>query len=302
MREPPPAAAVHRGMVVAILAMLFFCATDVFNKLLGQNLPVVQILWVRYLAFVPIAAALAWRPHLGVVWRSGRPGLQFLRSVMLIVQMSCFVLALTLLPLADVQAIAASAPLLVTALSVPLLGEAVGWRRWSAVGVGFLGMLLIVRPGLEETGWPTLLVLAGTTLWAIYQIMLRLVGRHDGAATTALWSATVGAIVTSAIAPFQWQAPTATGWLLLAAVALTGSLGHTLYSRAYVLAPAAILQPLTYLMLVFATLFGWLVFGDFPDAWTIAGACLIVLSGLYTFHRERVRGVAAGVPSEAERP
>ncbi len=285
-------AASARGVAVMVAGMLLFSIVDLFNKLLGETLPVVQIIWVRYLVFVPLAAAMAWRPGAGIAWRSKRPAVQLLRSAVLVVEMAMFVWAVKLLPLADVQAIAAVSPLLVTALAVPLLGEFVGWRRWVAVTIGFVGELVFVRPGFGVFDGRVLIPLAGTALWAVYQVLLRKVGRDDGAATSALWSAVVGAALTSLVAPAEWVAPDASGWILLAAVAVTGSFSHTVVNKAFTLAPAASLQPCTYLMLVFATLFGWLVFAQVPDFWTIAGATIVVASGLYAFHRERVRNAS----------
>lgn len=287
--SPSPTAGHGRGIAVAVVALVMFSGLDVVSKLLGPLMPVSQILWVRFLFFVTVAVALAWRPGQGVAWRSRRPGLQALRGLLLVVEMGMFVWAFKTMPLADVQAIAAATPLMVVALSVPLLGEAVGWRRWAAVAAGFAGVMLIVRPGFQTLGVGTLVALAGAVLFAFYQIMLRIVGRDDSPGTTAIWSGAVGAIATSFVAPFDWVAPDLTGWLLLAAAAVLGAAGHTIYSAAFVLAPASVLQPFTYLMLVFAVFFGWLVFGDLPDLWTLAGSGLIVGSGLYALHRERVR-------------
>jgi drug/metabolite transporter (DMT)-like permease len=224
------------------------------------------------------------------------PWLQVFRVVLLLVEMWFFLSAFALIPLADAHAIGAAAPLLVTALSVPLLGEKVGWRRWVAIGVGFAGMLLIVRPGFAEFSWPMLYAVAGAALWAIYQIVLKIVGRTDGAATTGLWTAVLGAAFTSLVGPFFWTPPDAQGWTLLVLAALIGGIGHVAYSQAFTLAPASVLQPYAYLLLVYAAFFGWLVFGDVPDGWTIGGAALIVASGLYTFHRERVRAAARPSP------
>lgn len=277
-----------------LCSLLLFSGVDVTNKILGETLPVAQIIWIRYLAFVPIAAAVAYRPGRGVVWRSARPYLQVLRSLLLVTEMGLFVWALKFLPLVDVQAIGASCPLLVIALSVPLLGEAVGWRRWTAVAVGFVGVVLIVRPGFQEFGLGSALAMVGTVLWALYQVLLRIVGRHDSASVTGVWTAIVGFVVTSCIAPFAWTPPDAKGWVLLVAIALLGAFGHILYGKAFVLARAAILQPFNYLLLVFAAVFGWLVFGHFPDHWTIAGASLIVASGLYALHREHIRASDPG--------
>lgn len=281
--------ATSRGMLLAVLAILMFSGIDVGSKLLGGHMPVIQIIWLRFVFFIPIALALAYRPGAGIQWRSRRPLLQVARVVLLVVEMWFFIAAFAAMPLADVHAIGAVSPLMVTALSVPFLGERVGWRRWAAIGVGFVGMMIILRPGFTAIGVGTIYALVGASLWAVYQIVLRVVGRFDSAETTALWTNLVGAAVTTAIGPFFWTTPGLPAWGVLVAVTLLGGFGHMIYSRAFTLAPASTLQPFTYLLLVFATLFGWLVFGDLPDPVTIVGAALIVASGLYTFHRERVR-------------
>lgn len=284
-----PSSSTRQGIMVIVIGLFLFAWLDVVNKLLGPLMPVTQILWVRFLAFVPIACLMAWRPGQGVAWRTPQPWLQAVRGLLLVAEMGLFVWAFRIMHLADVQAIAAVTPLMVIALSVPMLGETVGWRRWSAVAVGFVGVLLIVRPGFQIIGLGTLIVLAGAALFALYQILLRMVGRTDGAGTSAVWSAMMGAIATSFVAPFDWVWPTLEGWWLLAAAAILGALGHTIYSKAFVLAPAAVLQPFNYLMLVFAVILGWLIFDHLPDMWTFMGAGLIVASGLYAFHRERLR-------------
>ena len=284
-----PSSSTRQGITVMVIGLFLFAWLDVVNKLLGPLMPVTQILWVRFLAFVPIACLMAWRPGQGVAWRTPQPWLQAVRGLLLVAEMGLFVWAFRIMHLADVQAIAAVTPLMVIALSVPMLGETVGWRRWSAVAVGFVGVLLIVRPGFQIIGLGTLIVLAGAALFALYQILLRMVGRTDGAGTSAVWLAMMGAIATSFVAPFDWVWPTLEGWWLLAAAAILGALGHTIYSKAFVLAPAAVLQPFNYLMLVFAVILGWLIFDHLPDMWTFMGAGLIVASGLYAFHRERLR-------------
>ncbi len=281
-------------MLVAMLAIMMFAGIDVCSKLLGAQMPVVQIIWLRFVLFLPLAFWFAYRPGRGIVWRTERPALQVFRVVLLLVEMWFFIAAFAAMPLADVHAIGAIAPLLVTALSVPMLGERVGWRRWAAIAVGFAGMLVVLRPGMTEIGLPAIYALIGATLWALYQVILRMLGRRDSAEITALWTAVIGALASSLVGPFFWQAPDASGWMLLAAVTLLGGFGHMIYSRAFTLAQASTLQPFTYLLLVFATFFGWLIFGDVPDRWTIAGASLIVASGLYTFHRARVRAVERG--------
>ena len=290
---PEGGAGIRRGILLALAGILCFAGIDVCSKLLGARMPVIQIIWLRFLLFLPIALAMASRRGRGPRWRSARPGLQAARVVILVVEMWFFIAAFTALPLADVQAIGAVTPLLVTALSVPVLGEKVGWRRWAAVGAGFAGVLLILRPGFAEIRLPMLFALGGAALWAVYQLILRVLGPVDSAETTALWTAGVGALVAGVAAPFAWEPPDARGWALLGAVTLLGGFGHLIYSKAFAHAPASTLQPFGFLLLVYAAIFGWLVFGDLPDAWTVGGATVIVVSGLYTFHRERVRATAA---------
>jgi drug/metabolite transporter (DMT)-like permease len=280
------------GIAIVLVGVFMFACVDTLNKVLGQSHSIAQILWVRFLIFVPIALALSYKRHGGLTWRSQRPLLQGARAALLVIEMGFFVAALTYLPLADVQAIAASAPLMVVALSVPFLGEKVGWRRWSAVAVGFAGVLIIVRPGFESMSTGTILTLIGTAMWAVYQIMLRIVGRYDPAPTTALWTAVIGLAMTSLVVPFHWTEPSPLGWFLLLLIGILGAAGHTVFMKAFTLAPASALQPFTYTQLVLVTILGWLVFGDLPDGWTVAGASLIVAAGLYSIYRARLRAAS----------
>ncbi len=176
------------------------------------------------------------------------------------------------------------------ALSVPLLGEKVGMRRWLAVLVGFCGMLLIVRPGFETIGPGHLVALFGALLWGIYQVLVRFVSEAgDSSETTWLWTAVIGLVATTFVGPFVWTWPTPMGWILLIAIALIGSLAHLTLIRALSIAEASVLQPYAYTLLLWAALIGYLAYGDIPDRWTFAGAGLILASGLYAWHRERVR-------------
>ena len=292
MSADEEAKALKTGIAIVLLGVFMFACVDTLNKVLGQSHSIAQILWVRFLIFVPIALALSYRRNGGLTWRSQRPLLQGARAALLVIEMGFFVAALKYLPLADVQAIAASAPLMVVALSVPFLGEKVGWRRWSAVTVGFVGVLIIVRPGFESMSTGTILTLIGTAMWAVYQILLRIVGRYDPAPTTALWTAVIGLAMTSMVVPFHWTAPTPLGWFLLLLIGILGAAGHTVFMKAFTLAPASALQPFTYTQLVLVTFLGWLVFNDLPDGWTVAGASLIVAAGLYSIYRARLRAAS----------
>lgn len=266
------------------LAMAGFASMDAMSKFLVRDYPIVQTLWVRYVIFTGFAMALAW-PRVSM--RSARPWLQAGRGVLALVENAVFVLAFSFLPLADTHAIAASSPLLVIALSVPILGEQAGAHRWLAVLAGFAGVLLIVRPGFQTLSWPLAIPLLGAFLWAAYQVLTRLTSRADRMETTLLWTAVSGLAVTTLLVPFVWRPPTPAAWLLLAGVGTLGSLSHFALIKALDHAEAGAVQPYAYTLLVWASILGVLVFGDIPDTWTVTGATVVVLSGLYTWHRDR---------------
>ncbi len=178
-------------------------------------------------------------------------------------------------------------PLLVTGLSVPILGEHVGIRRWAAVIIGFASVLVIIRPGFGMVHWAMSLPVLTAACFALYQITTRILSRSDSAATTYFYSATVGLAVTSACLPWQWVTPDLWGWLSLAFLGAAGGLSHYLLIRAFAVAPASLLAPFAYVQLIWSITVGFLWFGDFPDLWTIGGGAIICLSGLYVLYRER---------------
>ena len=273
--------------LLTCLAMAGFASMDAMSKFLVRDYPIIQTLWVRYAVFA-IFALLVARPR--IILRSLRPWLQAGRGVLALIENGMFVLAFLFLPLADAHAVAATAPLLVVVLAIPLLGERVGMHRWLAVLAGLAGVLTIVRPGLIAPRWALLIPLGGALLWALYQVLTRLVGLVDRAETTLLWTALSGLAGTTLIVPWFWVRPTPGAWVLMGGVALLGSLCHYALIKALDFAEAGAVQPYCYTLLVWATILGFLVFGDMPDAWTMAGAGVVVLSGLYTWHRDR-RGV-----------
>ena len=274
--------------MLTITAMLIFAAHDAMIKVLTAGLAVPQILWIRFIFFTSFALIMARRTGpLKLSLRSARPVLQIGRSLMLLLDMVLFVIAVGLLPLADTHALIASFPLIVTALSVPILGEKVGVRRWLAVAVCFLGVLLILRPGLTVLQPGSLVALGVAVAFAFYNVMTRIVGRYDSGEVSPVYVGIVGLLVTSFIAPFYWVPPTADQWILLAIIGVTGATAHFLLITALKAAPASVLQPFNYTLLLAATVIGYLVFGQFPDFWTITGAAVIVGSGLYVIQRER---------------
>lgn len=279
--------AMGRGVALMLGSMALLACMDAVSKRLAVDYPIPQILWVRYLIFAGVGVVVARRVGVRRAWRSSRPGLQLFRSLLLIFEVGVFVLAFTYLPLADVHAIAASSPLIVVALSAPLLGERVSLARWGAVLAGFAGVLLIVRPGFQQLGPGVLVALFAALLWAVYQILLRLVSRTDRSETTLLWSGVVGALALTAVGPFVWRTPDLAGWAGMALLGALGAAAHFLLIKALEAAPASALQPFSYALLVAAAAAGFLAFGDVPDLWTVGGAAIVVASGLFAFYRER---------------
>lgn len=286
-------AAAGRGIACALSAWLLFACMDAGSKLLAEDYSIVQILWVRFASLLAVSAWLAAR-HGRIGLTTRRFWLQSLRSLILVIEIGLFILAITVLPLANAHAILAISPLIVTALSVPLLGEKVGIRRWTAVGVAFIGMLIILRPGLGVMHPMALVALLCACMWSFYQVLTRIVSRTDPPLTTLFYTALIGALGLTVIGPFYWRTPDLEGWALFALVAVLGASGHFLLIKALQLAPASLLQPFAYTVLVWATLVGFTVFGNLPDLVTVLGTLIIVASGLYTFARERIRRTQPG--------
>ena len=289
-----PHASTGRGIACALVAWLLFAGMDAGSKQLAADYSIVQILWLRFLSLVVIAAWLARRQGGTAAFRTRHFWLQGARSLLLVVEIGLFIWTITVLSLANAHAILAVTPLLVTALSVPLLGERVGIRRWSAIGVAFTGMLIILRPGLGVMHPMALVALLCAAMFALYQILTRIVSRADPPLTTLFYTALVGAAGLTVVGPFHWTTPDAAGWALFGLVAALGAGGHFLLINALQLAPASTLQPYSYTILIWATVVGFGIFGDLPDLATVAGALIIAASGIYTFARERKRRAPSG--------
>jgi drug/metabolite transporter (DMT)-like permease len=277
-----------RGILLMLAAGALFVCLDAVGKLLTANYPVVQITWARFffhLALLPLLlGAGRWR----LVLRTSRLGLHVVRSLLLVGANFSFFLAVKYIPLADATAIGFVAPLLVTAFSVLLLGERVGPRRWAAVLVGFAAVFAIIRPGFADVHWAMFLPLAVALCFSLYQITTRILGATDHWVTILFFTALGGFVVTSAALPFgNWVWPDWQGWALMALMGVFGGASHWVLIRAFTFAPASVLAPFGYVQLVWSIVAGLLIFGDFPDAWTLAGALVIAASGLYVLFRER---------------
>jgi len=278
-----------RGILLMLVAVFLFVIMDATGKALTADYNVWQISWARYLFHLAILPLLLQGQRPAAVLRSARPKLQFLRSACLLGATLFFFLAVTYIPLAEATAIGFVSPLLVAAFSVPLLGEKVGPRRWAAVIVGFVAVMLIIKPGFGMIHWAYLLPLVSAVCFALYQIATRILSRSDSSVTTFVYSVSIGLLVTSIaiLFPGQWRHPDLQGWMLMVMVGAVGGVAHYLLIRALTLAPAALLAPFVYLQLAWAAIVGYLWFGDIPEWSTLAGTAVIAASGLYVMYRER---------------
>lgn len=278
-----------RGIALIVAATMVFSVQDALTKHLVQSYPAQQILWIRYLLFAAFALVLSLRTRpLRQVLKTARPVFQVARSMVILVSLVCFALAVRVLPLADAHSLIAAAPLVATGLSAVWLGERVGVRRWLAVAVGFIGVLLILRPGLTVFQPASLLVVAAASCYALYAVMTRVASRSEDGETLLLYMAMTGAVLLTIVGPFFWVQPTGQAFALMVALAFAGTVGHYFLIKSLEAAPASLIQPFNYLMLVWAMVNGYVIFGDFPDLWTITGSTVIVASGLYVIYRERV--------------
>ena len=276
------------GIAVMGAGMVILASTDAVSKHLTLGFAVVQILWVRYVIFAAMGTWLAWRKAGFDGFRTRMPVAQVARALILNAANFTFVSALARMEMADAHSIWAVAPLMIVAASAPLLGEWVGPRRWAAVALGFVGMLIILRPGLGVFDLTALIPVAGACFFAAYTILTKIISRQDPHETTLFHTGWIGLACLSIFAPFYWTVPDSQEWGLLILAGFGGTIAHVCIIVALHLAPANVLQPFNYTMLVWATVLGYLVFGDLPDTFTIFGAAIIVASGLYAWHRERI--------------
>jgi drug/metabolite transporter (DMT)-like permease len=276
----------RRGILWMLLTMFLYVSMNAFAKELMLTYPVPQVLWARYF-FQMVFVVLILRHRLGPFLATGNLKLQLGRSVMLLTSSILFFIAMSQLPLADITAIMFVGPLLVTALSMPILGEHVGRRRWTSVIVGFIGALIIIRPGAGIMHAAALLPLGAALAYAFYEMTTRILSRTDRTVTTLVYSASIGTLVLSCAVPFFWLPPDPWAWFMLASMGVLAGGGHFAVIKAFEAAPAATVTPFGYTTLLWATFYGFVLFDELPDGWTLFGAGIVILSGLYIFNRER---------------
>jgi drug/metabolite transporter (DMT)-like permease len=284
-------------------AVALFACLDTTAKYLNTQTGSLEIAWARYTsAFVLTLVVSNPLTHSGLL-RTRSAKLQVVRSVLLVGSTALNFLALRWLQLDEALSILFTFPFIVAIISGPLLGEWIGWRRWSAIGFGFAGVLLITRPGLGGMHPAALITLGATICYGFYAVITRIVSRVDSNQTSLFYSNAIGALVMLPVIPFVWQPPA--NWviaLMLAMTGVLGSAGHYFLIAGHKLAPASVLSPFIYTQLIWVVILGYLVFDHVPNGWTIAGAAMVIGSGLYLLYRERQVGKSTTSEAAIEGP
>lgn len=280
------------GIQLMIATTFVFAVQDGLSRYLAAEYNTVTVVMIRYWFFAAFVIALSASRKGGIrrVARTSQPFLQALRGVLLVAEICVMVIAFVKLGLVESHAVFACYPLLIAALSVPILGEKVGWRRWAAIGFGFIGVMIILRPGLNVFAPEALIPVLSALLFAVYGLLTRYVARKDSAETSFFWTGVAGAIAITLIGPFFWDPMQGNDWWIMGLLCITGAGGHYLLIKAYEVAEASTVQPFAYFQLVFAAIIGLMVFNETLEFWIALGAGLIIFSGLFTLWRERRAG------------
>jgi drug/metabolite transporter (DMT)-like permease len=277
------------GITLMVLTTFVFAVQDGLSRHLASEYNVMMVVMIRYWFFAAFVIAIAKR-HAGglrAAAKTSQPVLQAIRGLLLAAEICVMIVAFTILGLVESHAVFTCYPLLVAALSGPVLGESVGWRRWSAIGVGFIGVLIILQPGMNVFNPAAIVPLIAAAMFAVYGLLTRYVGRKDKTATSFFWTGVTGSIAMTAAGIWFWEPMIATDWIFMGCLCITGVTGHWLLIRCYEVAEASAVQPFAYLQLVFASIIGISIFGEDVRTNVAIGAALIVAAGLFTFWRER---------------
>lgn len=275
------------GVGAMLMGMLLMTMMDATAKWLGAGYPISQIVFFRNLFALPPIAIVIWASGGLPSLRTRHWQLHLLRGLALLLAIYTFFWGLRFLPLAEAIALAFLAPLFVALLSIPVLGERVGPRRWAAVGVGFIGMVIMLRPGAEVFRWQALLPAATAFGYGLAMVLTRRLSRQDSNAAIIFWGTVLACLVSGSFLPFDWVTPDLPDFSLMVMMGLVGSLSMYFMTIAYRSAPAAVIAPIEYTALIWGLLIGWLIWNELPDAWVGVGATIIVGAGIYIVHREQ---------------
>ena len=275
------------GILFMILASSSFAIQDGISRYLANEYNVMMVVMIRYWFFAAFVILLASRKPGGLkaVAKTQQPILQFARGMLLALEVCVIVLAFTLLGLVESHAIFACYPLIATALSVPILGERVGWRRWLAISVGFIGVLIILQPGVTVFSPFALLALASALMFALYSLLTRLVAQKDATETSFFWTGVSGAVTMTILGVWYWEAIAKVDYFWMLFLCSTAVLGHYFLIRCYEASEVSVVQPFAYLQLVFVTIIGVLVFNETLELNILLGVTIVVTAGIFTFHR-----------------
>ncbi|MBV1867995.1 MAG: DMT family transporter [Marinosulfonomonas sp.] len=275
------------GILLMIATTMIFAMQDAFSRHLAGNYNVFVVVMIRYWFFGAFAIAIALRHPRGFdhVARTHHPRLQILRGALLALEICVMVFAFVLLGLVETHAVFTSYPLLIAALSGPILGEMVGWRRWTAICIGFVGILIILRPGYTVFSPAALIPFCGAVMFAVYGLVTRFVSAKDSALTSFFWTGIIGAIVMTAIGIWYWEPMNGPDSILMAVLCVTGVLGHWMLIKCYELAEASAVQPFAFLQLVFVSIIGISVFNEVLQLNVVIGASLVVAASVFTLLR-----------------
>ncbi|MCO4828656.1 MAG: DMT family transporter [Lentibacter algarum] len=277
------------GVLLMIATTFVFAVQDGISRHLASEYNVLMVVMVRYWFFAAFVTAIAYRKAGGIraAARTEQPLLQILRGLILATEICVMIYAFTLLGLIESHAVFTSYPLLVAALSGPILGEVVGWRRWTAIFIGFVGVLIILKPGFGVFSPAAIVPLAAALLFALYGLLTRFASRKDTAATSFFWTGVSGSVMMTVIGASYWEPMISSDWIWMGTLCITGALGHWLLIKTYEAAEASAVQPFAYLQLVFVSFIGVLVFGESIELNVAIGAAVVVCAGLFTLWRAR---------------
>lgn len=294
---PPPAAVpleegtTRKGILLMCAVSLIFAVQDALSRTLGSGYSPFLIVMLRYWFFAAFVIALMSRQPGGlrVAVRSRRPLIQILRALLLVIEIALMIFSFVRAGLVATHAIFAICPLVVAALSGPLLGERLGWRRWTAIAVGFAGILIILQPGVQAISPDAALALAAAICFATYSVLTRLVARDDSSMVSFFWTCIWGAIAATAMGIWFWEPLRGWDWAWMAALCVCAAASHWLLIRAYELAEASVLQPFAYTQLVWVSIIGVVLFNETLAPNVMLGVAVIVGAGLFTLWRTRLR-------------
>jgi len=275
-----------KAITFNLLAWVMLPIMDGFAKYLSADLPVLQITWARYFFTVAFTFPIMFFFYRNQLKWSDKPKLQFIRGLILLIANICFFYSISVISLAKALTLAFVAPLIVTAFSPMFLGEKVGFRRWSAVVIGFVGSLVVIRPGFVEINLASLAALGTGVMYGFYLIITRKLSTSDNPLLTLLLTGVVGAVIITCVMPFVWVTPSLNQWSMMAAIGVFACIGHLFLILSLKYADASKLAPFSYFEIITNIIIGYYFFSDFPDNWTFLGLLIIILSGIYISRRE----------------